>query len=518
VSISAATAGSAIYYTTNGATPTTSSSLYSGAITVSATETLQAMAVASNYNNSAVATAAYTIKTPAATPVFSVAPGTYASEQTVSISAATAGSSIYYTTNGTTPTASSSLYSGAITVSASETLQAIAVAANYNNSGVATAAYTIMTPAATPVFSVAPGTYASAQAVSISAATAGSAIYYTTNGATPTTSSSLYSGAITVSASQTLQAIAAAPKYNNSAVAAAAYTIMTPAATPVFSLAPGTYAGTQTVSIADATVGSSIYYTVDGSAPTTSSILYAGPIAVSASETLQAVAVATNYLVSPVANATYAIAVPTGIAFTNGFAGSKMKLNGTAAVVGSALQLTNGGLVQAGSAWFPTKVSVNGFVTDFDFQLLSAVSDGFTFTIHNSAKLNWALGGNGSGLGYQFIDKSLAIAFNLRDSGVANTSTVGLYTGGVSPQGQAVNVQPLGLNLHSGDLFHVHMVYNGSTLTLTLTDKATGAATTQNFNINIANTVGGSTATVGFTGSTGAMTAVQNILNWTYTN
>jgi alpha-L-arabinofuranosidase len=294
VTITDGTPGAVIYYTTNGTTPTASSTKYTAAITVSASQTLQAIAVAANYNNSAVASAAYTIMTPAATPVFSVAPGTYAAGQTVSITAATAGSSIYFTTNGSTPTASSSLYAGPVSVSATETLQAIAVASNYNNSAVASAAYTIMTPAATPTFSVAAGTYASAQTVSITAATAGSSIYFTTNGSAPNTSSSLYSGPITVSASETLQAIAVAPKCNNSAVATAAYTIMTPAVTPVFSVASGWYAGAQTVTITGATAGSSIYYTTDGSMPTTSSILYAGPVSVSATETLQAVAVATN--------------------------------------------------------------------------------------------------------------------------------------------------------------------------------------------------------------------------------
>jgi hypothetical protein len=375
-----------------------------------------------------------------------------------------------------------------------------------------------MTPASTPAFSVAAGTYASAQTVSITAATAGSNIYFTTNGSTPTASSTRYTGAITVGASETLQAIAVASNYNNSAVVKAAYTIMTPAAAPVFSVASGAYASAQTVSIAAATAGSSIYYTTDSSVPTASSILYTGPVSVSASETLQAVTVAANYLASPMASATYSIAVPTGIAFSNGFAGSKLRLNGTAVVVGNSLQLTNGGKVQVGSAWFPTKVSVNGFVTDFDFQLPTSVSDGFTFTIQNSSKLCWSMGGNGSGLGYEFIDNSVAVAFNLRDSGAANTPTVGVYTGGVSPQGGTVNLQALGINLHSGDPFHAHIVYSGNTLTLTLTDKTTSAATTQSFNVNIAKSVGGSTATVGFTGSTGAFTAIQNILNWTYTN
>ena len=459
----------------------------------------------------------------AQSPTFSVPAGSYGTAQSVTITDGTPGATIYYTTDGSTPTTGSTKYTAAITVSATETLQAIAVAANYNNSAVATATYTIAAPAATPVFSVAAGTYASAQTVPISTTTAGSAIYFTTNGTTPTTSSSLYSGPITVSTTQTVRAIAVAANYTNSAVATATYTIKTQAATPVFSVAAGSYASAQTVSITAATTGSSIYFTTNGTAPTASSSLYSGPITVSATETLQAIAVAANYTNSSMASATYTItgsggAAPTGIAYSNGFVGSKLKFNGSAALAGSSLQLTNGGKAQAGSVWFPTKVSVSGFTTDFDFQLPTSVSDGFTFTIHNSAKLNWAIGGNGSGLGYQFIDKSLAIAFNLRDSGVANTSTVGLYTGGVSPQGQAIDVQPLGLNLHSGDLFHVHMVYSGTTLRVTLTDKVTGATTTQSINVNIANTVGGSTATVGFTGSTGAMTAVQNILNWTYTN
>ncbi len=518
VSISDATAGSSIYLTTNGSTPTASSSLYVGPITVSATETLQAIAVASNYNNSSVASAVYTIMTPAATPVFSVIPGTYASAQTVSISDATAGSSIYFTTNGSAPTASSSLYVGPITVSATETLQAIAVASNYNNSAVASAAYTIMTSAATPAFSVIPGTYTTSQTISITAATAGSAIYFTTNGSAPTTSSSLYSGPIVVSTTETLRAIAVASNYNNSAVASAAYTIMTPAATPMFSVAAGTYASAQTVSITAATAGSSIYYTTDGSMPTTSSILYAGPVSVSASETLQAVAVATNYLVSPMASATYSIAVPTGIEFSNGFAGSKLMLNGSTALVGSTLQLTNGGAGEAGSAWFPTPVSVNSFTTDFDFQLPTSTADGFTFTIQNSSKSHWSLGANGGGLGYEGISKSVAVAFDLYQSFVADAEMVGVYTGGVSPQGSSVSLVGSGLNLHSGHPVHAHIVYSGNTLTLTLTDKTTSVTTTKSFNVDIASSIGGSTAMVGFTGGTGARTAIQNILNWTYTN
>lgn len=79
----------------------------------------------------------------AATPAFSPAAGTYTAAQTVTISDTTAGATIYYTTNGSMPTASSTKYTGAITVSSTETLEAIAVASGYTNSTVAMAAYTI---------------------------------------------------------------------------------------------------------------------------------------------------------------------------------------------------------------------------------------------------------------------------------------------------------------------------------------------------------------------------------------
>jgi hypothetical protein len=91
-----------------------------------------------------------------ATPTLSVTAGTYAAAQTVTISDATANATIYYTTDGTAPTTSSSVYHGPITVSSSETLEAIATASGYTISAVATAAYTINLP--TPDFSVAAST------------------------------------------------------------------------------------------------------------------------------------------------------------------------------------------------------------------------------------------------------------------------------------------------------------------------------------------------------------------------
>ena len=316
VTISDGTAGATIYYTTNGTAPTTSSTVYAAPITVSATETLNAIAAvtgSSTIGPSAVATAAYTISSQAATPAFSVAAGTYTSAQTVTITDATSGAAIYYTTNGTTPTTSSTVYSGPITVSTSETLEAIAVATGYTNSAVATATYTISSTAATPAFSVAAGTYASAQTVAISDATSGATIYYTTNGTTPTTSSTVYSGPITVSTSETLEAIAVATGYTNSAVASAAINISTQTAAPTFSVPAGVYYSAQTVTISDATPGATIYYTLNGTTPTTASNVYRSPVGIGNSYTLQAIAVATGDTTSSVTSAVYTLTVATPV-------------------------------------------------------------------------------------------------------------------------------------------------------------------------------------------------------------
>ncbi len=85
-------------------------------------------------------------------PTFLPAAGNYTTAQTVTISDAISGATIYYTTNGTTPATASNVYSGAITIPATPatvTIQAIAVATGYANSPVASAVYTMSSPPAT---------------------------------------------------------------------------------------------------------------------------------------------------------------------------------------------------------------------------------------------------------------------------------------------------------------------------------------------------------------------------------
>lgn len=159
------------------------------------------------------------------TPTFSVAAGTYTGSQSVTLSCTTTGATIHYTTDGTTPTSSSPTYSSAITVDVTQTIKAIAIKDGMTNSDVAEAAYTIK--CATPTFSPAAGTYGAVQSVSIST-TYGTNIYYTTDGTTPTTSSTPYTSAISVSSTQTIKAIASKSGCSDSDEGSAAYTINIP--------------------------------------------------------------------------------------------------------------------------------------------------------------------------------------------------------------------------------------------------------------------------------------------------
>ena len=80
-----------------------------------------------------------------ATPVFSPAGGTYTTAQSVTITDATSGASIYFTTDGSTPTSSSAKYTGALAIGGSGTVKAIATSSGNSNSAVATANYVINT-------------------------------------------------------------------------------------------------------------------------------------------------------------------------------------------------------------------------------------------------------------------------------------------------------------------------------------------------------------------------------------
>lgn len=150
VVISDATPGTTIYYTADGTTPTTSSTAYSTPIAVDATQsgTINAIAVANGYTQSVPGSLSYAAAP--APPTFFPAGGPYTVEPgNVQVNSAVSGTTIFYTTDGSTPTTSSASYSGAIAVSpaagSSQTIKAIAVNGG-TPSCAASASYTYIPP------------------------------------------------------------------------------------------------------------------------------------------------------------------------------------------------------------------------------------------------------------------------------------------------------------------------------------------------------------------------------------
>ena len=225
VSIACDTDGATIYYTIDGTEPTTSSTKYTSAFTLSSNATVKAIAVKSGWNNSDVASASftYTVET-VATPTITPNGGELKyGNNTVTIACATADATIYYTTNGATPTTSSTKYTGAFTLTSNATVKAIAVKTGWNNSSVASASFTYtVETVATPVIAPNGGEIEAGTTISISCATSGATIYYSTNGAEPTT---VYSAPFALNEAATVKAVAKKTGWNNSATAQASFTI-----------------------------------------------------------------------------------------------------------------------------------------------------------------------------------------------------------------------------------------------------------------------------------------------------
>ncbi len=300
------TANLPMYYTTDGSTPNTNSTPYSGLIKVSQNTTIKAITAAAGYLTSSVSSGFFQIQAP--NPTISPNPGTYYGQVNVTVSDSVGGAAIYYTADGTTPTTSSNPCSNpcSLVASTTATIKAIASGGGYATSNVAVATYTIA--ANNPVFSPASNIYYSPVQVTMTDSTSGVLIYYATNGFPSTSSPSCASPCtVLISTTTTLRAMAAGSGISQSGTTVGVYTIA--AVMPTFSPSPGNYNGQQTINISDATSGVTIYYTTNGSIPTTTSPSCSSPcpIVISTTTTVKTMASGNGFSQSSVAVGTYTI-------------------------------------------------------------------------------------------------------------------------------------------------------------------------------------------------------------------
>lgn len=165
-----------------------------------------------------------TVATPTATPTTL----TFTDSVDVTLACATEGAMIYYTTDDTVPTTSSTRYTAAINLTATTTIKAIAVADDMNNSEVLSVTYTKNAPVvdtvATPTASPNGGNFTGSVDVTLACATEGVTIYYTTDGSEPTTDSTQYTVAIHLTETRVIKAIAVKAGMNNSSVLEVTFT------------------------------------------------------------------------------------------------------------------------------------------------------------------------------------------------------------------------------------------------------------------------------------------------------
>ena len=223
-------------------------------------------------------------------------------------------STIHYTIDGTTtPDANTgtTVTSGSpIDVTGSWTVQAVGVFGTFVTP-VAGPKAIEPAPCATPVISYDYTT----DIVSITCATPSATVYYTTDGSIPTTSSTEYSGPFSITDPITVKAIATKTNWNNSEVATLS---ISQVATPTIQ-----NNGSNAISITTDTPGATIYYTTDGSTPTTSSNLYTFPLQENVSGvTIKAIAVKENMMISEVGSGSVTLQCATpvitrvGLSFT----------------------------------------------------------------------------------------------------------------------------------------------------------------------------------------------------------
>lgn len=297
ISITTATSGATIYYTTDGSNPTTSSTPYTEPVTITASSvTIKAIAVKDGMINSAVSTESFTFA--CATPTISFDNTT----NTVTIASET-GSTIYYaygSTDPADPTVDEGVAHGSSPVSfpiSDKTyIKALAVKEGLANSAVQSV---MIDKVSAPVIDVTDD-----GKVKLTSSTPGVTIYYeigddASSVATPTTSSTRYTSPLSNVAGKVIKAIAVKNGWITSDIGGSEGPISMQCAMPVIRRGIG---NTFTITCSFPVEGVHIYYTTGNGAPTT---LYEGPVSIATYPvTVKAVARADGYNDSSLAEET----------------------------------------------------------------------------------------------------------------------------------------------------------------------------------------------------------------------
>ena len=252
----------------------------------------------------------------------------------IPVSLSASDGTIYYTTDGSEPTTESTEYMGPIDISEDTTLKFMAVDACGNQSSTVTEVYDIDTEAPTGLAATPAGGSYCATTVGLSASDG--TIYYTIDGNEPTTESWVYTGPIDISGDTTVKFMAVDPCGNQSSTVTEVYDIDTEAPTGLAATpAGGSYCDVITggyLTVSDGT----IYFTIDGTEPTTDSFVYTGPGDITMSITLKFMAVDTCGNQSDTVTEIYDIDTEAVVTITSPVSGADDIYSGDLIVSGTA--------------------------------------------------------------------------------------------------------------------------------------------------------------------------------------
>ena len=298
-----------IRYTLDGSTPTRSSMLHTAeGILVDSTRTLNAVVYAGKAARSAgMLTKSFVMKVPdlsveSISAVPWAVPDTFDQAIVVKLRTPTPGVEIRYTLDGSTPDETSSLYtSDGVVIDTNAILKAMTWAGKQPNSEVFSRVFSFKARSAS-VASLSvepwdtPDIFDEPVRVTLASPTPEAEIRYTLDGTTPTRSSTLHTSAgVLVDSTRTLKAVVFAGKAARSEETLVRTFTLKARTLSVESISaeawelPGTYDRVFTVKLSNPTKGAEIRYTLDGSAPTQSSSLYASSgIVIDSTRTLNA--------------------------------------------------------------------------------------------------------------------------------------------------------------------------------------------------------------------------------------
>jgi hypothetical protein len=293
-----------IRYTTDGTAPTAASPPYTAPLTFTKSTTLRALATGAGYDDGDPMQVPFTLLIPAATPTADPAGKSFDKPFGIKLKTVTAGATIRYTIgpDSLAKMDTAHVLTGDSVLMVGKTpeehifLRAMAVKAGIPSSAIMTEKYSYLPQvlAPTPALGAVPLSFYDSSSVTFASPTPGAVIHYTAGTTTPpvpTASSPVANGPIHFSGDTVISAIAIKSPLPQSAVVTNSYTLML--TQPVADKGSRQFKDTLTVKLSALCPGARIFYTLDGTVPTTQSAPYTSPISLSKDDTtsLHAIAV-----------------------------------------------------------------------------------------------------------------------------------------------------------------------------------------------------------------------------------